>query len=105
MRALRYALIDGVLYKRSFVIPYLLCLRPDDARLALEEVHEGIYGKHLGGRALAHKITRLGFYWPEMTADVRNYVKKCDCCQKHAPIIRQPLEILTSITSPIHFAM
>ncbi|KAL8116196.1 hypothetical protein AgCh_022623 [Apium graveolens] len=62
VQALRYYLIDGILYKRSFVVPYLRCLRPDEARLALEEVHEGICGQHLGGRALAHKITRLGFY-------------------------------------------
>ncbi|XP_074351461.1 uncharacterized protein LOC141690573 [Apium graveolens] len=28
VRALRYSLIEGLLYKRSFVIPYLKCLRP-----------------------------------------------------------------------------
>ncbi|KAL8108705.1 hypothetical protein AgCh_008657 [Apium graveolens] len=105
VRALRYSLIDGILYKRSFVVPYLRCLRPDEARLALEEVHEGICGQHLGGRALAHKITRLGFYWPEMMADAKEYVKKCDRCQKHAPVARQPPEMLTSINSPIPFAM
>lgn len=48
VRALRYALIEGISYKRSFVIPYLRCFRPDEARLALEKVHEGICGKHLG---------------------------------------------------------
>ncbi|XP_074323250.1 uncharacterized protein LOC141660186 [Apium graveolens] len=62
VRALRYSLIDGILYKSSFVIPYPRCLRPDEARLALKEVHEGIYGQHMRGRALAHKFTRLGFY-------------------------------------------
>ncbi|KAL8114828.1 hypothetical protein AgCh_021611 [Apium graveolens] len=41
VRALRYSLIDGILYKRSYVVPYLRCLKPDEARLALEEVHEG----------------------------------------------------------------
>ena len=56
VRALRYALIDGILYKRSFVIPYLRCLRPDEARLALEEVHEGICGQHLGAELW---LTRL----------------------------------------------
>ncbi|XP_074359789.1 uncharacterized protein LOC141699884 [Apium graveolens] len=62
IRALRYSLIEGFLYKRSFVIPYLKYLRPLEAEEALKEAHEGIYGQHLGGRALAHKITRLGFY-------------------------------------------
>ncbi|XP_074352027.1 uncharacterized protein LOC141691187 [Apium graveolens] len=105
VRALRYTLIDGILYKRSFVVPYLRCLRPDEARLALEEVHEGICGQHLGGRALANKIARLGFYWPEMMVDAKEYVKKCDRCQKHAPIVRQPPEMMTYINSPIPFAM
>ncbi|XP_074377386.1 uncharacterized protein LOC141718914 [Apium graveolens] len=48
VRALRYSLIDGILYKRSFIIPYLRCLRPNEARLALEEVHECICGQYLG---------------------------------------------------------
>ncbi|XP_063950861.1 uncharacterized protein LOC135153043 [Daucus carota subsp. sativus] len=60
--ALKYALIEGILYKKSFVIPYLKCLRPDEAREALKEVHEGICGQHLRGRALAHKVTRLGAF-------------------------------------------
>ena len=46
VRALRYVLIEGILYKKSFVIPYLKCLRPDEAELALKEVHEGICGQH-----------------------------------------------------------
>ncbi|XP_074346937.1 uncharacterized protein LOC141685750 [Apium graveolens] len=48
MRALRYSLIDEILYKRCSVVPYVRCLRPDEARLALEEVQEGICGQHLG---------------------------------------------------------
>ncbi|XP_074375272.1 uncharacterized protein LOC141717046 [Apium graveolens] len=99
VRALRYSLIDGILYKRSFVIPYLRCLRPDEARLALEKVHEGICGQHLGGKALAHKITRLGFYWPEMMADAKDYVKRCDRCQKHAPVNEIELRF-TSVAHP-----
>ncbi|XP_074351641.1 uncharacterized protein LOC141690770 [Apium graveolens] len=45
---LRYSMIDGILYKRSFVIPYLRCLRLDEAQIALEEVHEGICCQNLG---------------------------------------------------------
>ncbi|XP_074342454.1 uncharacterized protein LOC141680017 [Apium graveolens] len=90
VRALRYLLIEGLLYKRSFVISYLKCLRPLEAEEALREAHERIYGQHLGDRALAHKITRLGFYRPTMLVDAKAYVKRCDRCQMHAPIVRQP---------------
>ncbi|XP_074347078.1 uncharacterized protein LOC141685900 [Apium graveolens] len=48
VRALRYSLIEGLLYKRSFVIPYLKCLRPLEAEEGLKEAHEGICGQHLG---------------------------------------------------------
>ncbi|XP_074330359.1 uncharacterized protein LOC141667658 [Apium graveolens] len=80
VRALRYSFIEGLLYKRSFVILYLKFLRPLEAEKALKEAHEGICGQHLGGRTLAHKITWLGFHWPTMLADVKAYVKKCDGC-------------------------
>ncbi|XP_074327645.1 uncharacterized protein LOC141665561 [Apium graveolens] len=40
-----------------------------------------------------------------MLADAKAYVKKCDKCQRHAPIVRQPPEKLTSISTPIVFAM
>ncbi|XP_074342926.1 uncharacterized protein LOC141680657 [Apium graveolens] len=105
VRVLRYSLIEGLLYKRSFVVPYLKCLRPLEAEEALKEAHEGICGQHLGGRALAHKITRLGFYWPTMLADAKAYVKRYDRCQRHTPIVRQPPERLMSINTPIPFAM
>ncbi|XP_074342583.1 uncharacterized protein LOC141680188 [Apium graveolens] len=78
VRALGYSLIEGLLYKRFFVIPYLKCLRPLEAEEALKEAREGICGQHLGGRALAHKITRLGFNWPTKLVDGKAYVKKCD---------------------------
>ncbi|XP_074355655.1 uncharacterized protein LOC141695296 [Apium graveolens] len=38
-------------------------------------------------------------------ADAKDYVKKFDRCQKYAPIVRQPPEMLTSIKSLITFAM
>ncbi|KAK3006248.1 hypothetical protein RJ639_016475 [Escallonia herrerae] len=49
-------------YKRSFCLPYLRCLHPSESLNALQEVHEGICGQHLGGRILAQKILRQGYY-------------------------------------------
>ena len=68
--ALHYTLLDGQLYKRSFSSPLLKCLLPSEADYALREVHEGIYGNHLGGRMLAYKILRQGYYWPIIQDDV-----------------------------------
>ena len=47
VRALRYVLIEGILYKKSFMIPCLKCLKTDEVELALKEAHEGICGQHL----------------------------------------------------------
>ena len=46
---------DQKLYKRSFSGPYLLYVHPEASDLLLEELHEGIYGSHTGGRSLSHR--------------------------------------------------
>ncbi|KAK3029542.1 hypothetical protein RJ639_038501 [Escallonia herrerae] len=72
---------------------------------ALREVHEGICGQHLGGRALAHKVLRQGHYWPTMQQDAMSYTTKCDACQCFSSIPRQAPSPLSALSSPIPFAM
>ena len=60
--ASRYTLIDSILYKKSFTLPYFCCLGPDEAEYTLREIHEGICGQHLRGRALIDKALRQGYY-------------------------------------------
>ncbi|XP_077249343.1 uncharacterized protein LOC143888832 [Tasmannia lanceolata] len=55
-RAARFSLSDESLYKRSYTLPYLKCLRRGDAAYTLQETHEGICGEHLGGKALSIKV-------------------------------------------------
>ena len=85
LRALRFVLINEVLYKRGFMLPYLRCLTKEEANYALREVHEGICGDHLGARSLASKILRTGYYWPTMKKDAFAFVQACDKYQ-HLPI-------------------
>ena len=55
-KATRYWLSENQkLYKRSFSGPYLLCVHPELTESLLEELHEGIYGSHTGGRSLARR--------------------------------------------------
>jgi hypothetical protein len=44
--ALKFVLDDGELYRRTVDDLLLNCLGLDQARLAMEEVHEGICGTH-----------------------------------------------------------
>ena len=94
VKTLRYTLIDDVLYKKFFTLPYLRCLGSDEADYALREIHEWICGQHLGGRALAHKALKQGYNCPTMKKEARDFVQKYDKCQKFARAENQPLEEL-----------
>ncbi|RDY12851.1 hypothetical protein CR513_02278, partial [Mucuna pruriens] len=54
--AAKYVLVAGQLYKRGFSFPPLWCLGESKVERALKEIHEGVCGSHIGGRALASKI-------------------------------------------------
>ncbi|XP_077249331.1 uncharacterized protein LOC143888821 [Tasmannia lanceolata] len=58
-RAARFSLDGETLYKRSYTLPYLKCLRPTDALYALRETHEGICGEHLGDLKIEQKFTSV----------------------------------------------
>ncbi|XP_038982200.1 uncharacterized protein LOC120110682 [Phoenix dactylifera] len=103
-QASRFILYEGKLYRKSFTSPLLRCLRPSKADYAMREVHEGIGGNHLGGRALAHKILRQGYFWPTLQKDTLDFVWKCDQCQQNVNVQRRPSVPLTSIGVPWPFA-
>ena len=100
VQSARFSLINGLLFKRSLGDPYLKCLTPEQGQYVLAELHEGICGNHPGSRTLAHRAHTQGYYWLTMKADVVNHTKKCDRCQRLAPILRSPVQNLISISSP-----
>ncbi|XP_025680553.2 uncharacterized protein [Arachis hypogaea] len=59
-KASLYTSVGGKLYRRGFSQPLLKCLSKDEAKEVMDEVHEGVCGNHIGGRALAAKIVRTG---------------------------------------------
>ncbi|CAJ2665932.1 unnamed protein product [Trifolium pratense] len=77
-RACSYVILDGKLYRRGFSIPLLKCVDEDTADYILREVHEGINAQHLGGRSLARKSLRAGYYWPTMQQDAKDHVVVTD---------------------------
>ncbi|XP_061351831.1 uncharacterized protein LOC133296787 [Gastrolobium bilobum] len=99
----RFTIIEGQLYKKGFYRPMLKCLSKNEVEYVLAEIHEGINGHHMGGKALARKALRAGYYWPTMEADAKENVKRCEQCQKHALILRAPPEELQTITAPWPF--
>nr|GEY82771.1 reverse transcriptase domain-containing protein [Tanacetum cinerariifolium] len=71
LKARQYELIDGILYKRSFLTPWLRCVRPQQAEYVMKEIHEGSCSMHAGPRD----------------------------CQIHRPVTRHPQQPLTPITA------
>ena len=102
-QAARYVTVEGEIYKCRFPGPLMTCAEGEKARRVMEEVHSGSCGNHSGGRSLAVKIKRHGYYWPTMIKDCEKFARKCEKCQRHAPTIHQPAEVLSSISSPYPF--
>ena len=101
--AQRYELRDNVLYRRSFLQPWLRCVGPLQADYVLREIHEGSCSMHAGPRSVVARAMRSGYYWPTMHRDARDLVRRCSDCQVHRPIPRRPQHELTPITSPWPF--
>nr|GEV16135.1 reverse transcriptase domain-containing protein [Tanacetum cinerariifolium] len=65
LKARQYELMEGVLYKRSFLTPWLRCVGPLQAEYVLKEIHEGSFSGRAGEgqvpdsrNGLLHKVDR-----------------------------------------------
>ncbi|RDX62670.1 Tf2-9, partial [Mucuna pruriens] len=101
--ASRYVMVNQNLYRRGFSFPLLKCIDTNTVEYVIREVHEGICGTHVGGRALASKIARASYYWPTLKKDCMEYIRRCDKCQRFAGAPKAPPEHLHSISSPWPF--
>ncbi|KAL2236614.1 UNVERIFIED_CONTAM: Retrovirus-related Pol polyprotein from transposon [Sesamum indicum] len=101
-KAPRFTLIGTQLYKRTIEGPLLKCLEDAQAKYVLQEIHEGNCGNHSGARSLAQKVTRQGYFWPTMMKDCKEFVRRCEKCQKFASQIHTHAVPMTpiSITCP-----
>ena len=103
-RAARFTILNDVLYKRGFSMPYLKCVDAEEDKYILEEVHGGICGDHVGSRFLVNKVERAGYFWPTMQVDAAEIVRRCDKCQRYGNVQWLPAEKMTTIASPWPFA-
>nr|GEX59259.1 reverse transcriptase domain-containing protein [Tanacetum cinerariifolium] len=77
IKARRYELLEGVLYRQSFLKPWLRCVGPLQADYVIREIHEGTCSMHAGTLSVVAKAMRLGYYWPTMHRDARDMIRKC----------------------------
>ncbi|KAI5433281.1 hypothetical protein KIW84_020529 [Lathyrus oleraceus] len=81
------------------------CVDRPEADMLMQEVHEGSFGTHAGGHAMAKKLLRAGYYWMTMESDCFKYARKCHKCQIYADKVHVPPSPLNVMNSPWPFAM
>uniref|UniRef100_A0A1U7X636 Uncharacterized protein LOC104231109 n=1 Tax=Nicotiana sylvestris TaxID=4096 RepID=A0A1U7X636_NICSY len=80
-----------------------ICLGLGNTDYVLREINECTCGNHSMADSLVRKVIRAGYYWDGMEKDAREFVRKCDKCQRFAPMIHHPGEQLHSVLSPWPF--
>ncbi|XP_019200058.1 PREDICTED: uncharacterized protein LOC109193659 [Ipomoea nil] len=104
LRAPRFQVQDGRLYRRSYGGPLLRCLNSFEADLVMNELHSGICSSHQGGRSLARRIMVIGYYWPSIQLDCEKLAKSCETCQLYARMPGRPETFYQPVTTAIPFA-
>jgi hypothetical protein len=77
---------------------------PADAALRtrlLHECHDAPTAGHLGKDKTLEQVKRR-FYWPRMDADVLQYVRTCDACQRNKPSQQSTAGLLQPLPIPNH---
>ncbi|XP_059294835.1 uncharacterized protein LOC132047875 [Lycium ferocissimum] len=103
VKAIRYCLVYGELYQRTFGGLLAKCLSPNDTEPTMQQVHSGYRGNHSSGRSLARCLLRAGYYWNTIDKDSQNFVCRCKECQAYASAIHHPAEPLHLVITPWPF--
>eukprot|EP00253_Pinus_taeda_P036056 PITA_36056 len=78
----RYSWISGCLFHTWIDQEIRRCVGEDEIYDILKACHDDPCGGHFVDKRTAHKVLRMGYYWPSLFKDARKYVKACDNCQR-----------------------
>jgi hypothetical protein len=98
-------MIGDKMYKRGFATPMLPFLSELESQRTLKEIRDGSCRSHIGGRSLAGKVIRAGFFWPTIVSDAKGYVRSCDKCHRYAELHHAPREPLKTVMTLWPFYM
>jgi hypothetical protein len=84
---------DDELYQRTIDGVLLKCLGEEQAKVAVQEIHDGICGAHQSAYKMNWLLRRAGFYWPPMMDDCVKYQKGCEACQRFGNIQLAPADV------------
>eukprot|EP00253_Pinus_taeda_P020082 PITA_20082 len=78
----KYSWISNELFKRGPDLVIRRCVREDEIPDILKECHDEPCGGQFADKRTTYKILSLGYYWPSLFKDAKQYVKRCDSCQR-----------------------
>jgi hypothetical protein len=76
-----YLIIGDTLYHHGIDTILQRCLIHEEAKCILNDCHLGAYSGPLCGMDIAHKILRVGYFWPSIFNDCIEVVKQFPACQ------------------------
>jgi hypothetical protein len=79
-KAVKFCILENSLYWKDPGGILLSCLLENDAKQAIQEFHKGDCEGHHYWKTIAHKILRVGYYWPKIFVDVYKEVSNCHKC-------------------------
>ena len=78
----KYSWISNKFFKTGSDLVIRRCVREDEISNILKACHDEPCGGHFSNKRTAYKILSLGYYWLSLFKDAKQYVKRCDSCQR-----------------------
>jgi hypothetical protein len=95
MKSERLSWIDGFLFYTELDLNIRRCVQEDEVHEILKSCHDGPCGGHFANKIIGYKIIHQGYYWPTFFRDSKEYMKRCDNCQRlgrHVQTYEIPLQ-------------
>jgi hypothetical protein len=99
LKSTQYRLINAVLFHVNYDGVLLRCIKHEDEKKVMREIHHGPASGHFAGNTTIHKILRSDYYWPTLFRDAHTYARNCKTCEmrtrreKRAVVPLQPMNI------------
>jgi hypothetical protein len=94
LKSAQYCLINLVLFRVNYDGVLLRCLEREDVEKISKEIHDGPAGGNFTGNTTAHKILRVGYYWPTLFRDAHTYARNCKTYQISAERVKREAFLL-----------
>lgn len=82
LQAIKYVIVTREIWLGNMEAVLLKCVDEVQSVKILNKTHSRVCGGHFMAKIIAHKLTRVGFWWLALFKDAHELMKKCDSCQR-----------------------